>query len=177
MSLSRLSFDQRLARARAMLAAAADRQLPQHIHDQIGAAAKDAFAFHADVVSTLRTIDPHRRWQARSDEAPSEARAYLLAALLICAPCPHLRGGGPQPGIARLPLKRLDCHRCAGTFRRPPPEDDDACDLCGRHGITWFTPFVVTSGPATLTGDLCATCAGALGLPVKAQPGTGREAA
>jgi hypothetical protein len=48
------------------------------------------------------------------------------------------------------------------TFRRPPPEDDDRCDVCGEHGVSLFTPIVASRGPVTILGDACPECAGAL---------------
>jgi hypothetical protein len=87
-----------------------------------------------------------------------------LAALLGCVNvCVHLRRGGPQPAIARLPLRRVDCERCIGTLWRPATGADE-CDVCERRGITVFYPFAVRLGPALLVGDACCACAGVLGI-------------
>jgi hypothetical protein len=95
----------------------------------------------------------------------------LLAMLLGCPQrCPHLRQGGPQPALARLALRRADCLACAATVPAPPAADHDRCDGCGQRGVRWFTPLVACRGPLLVVGDVCATCAAALGLGAGAGP-------
>src|SRR5215203_5038158 len=105
---------------------------PVHLADQLAAASTDARRWHDRLGVVLPAVDPGRRWYHRAAGAPSDdVRAYLLAALLGCVTvCLHLRRGGPRPAVARLPLRRVDCERCAQTLSRPPAEDDDRCDVC-----------------------------------------------
>jgi hypothetical protein len=94
-----------------------------------------------------------------------ETRAHRLAALLGCTTvCLYLRRGGPRPAVARLPLGRVDCERCAQTLYQPPLEDVDRCDVCTSRGITTFHPFAVRQGPLLLAGDACPDCATVLGI-------------
>jgi hypothetical protein len=140
---------------------------PLHVVDQIEAAAAETLAFVPPIIDEARRREPDRGWRHRVEAATPEKSAYLLAALFgfMNTVCPHLRAGGPQPAVARLPLGRLDCRRCAGTVRRPPPEDADRCDVCGeRQAEPWFVPFVPASGPVLVMGDACRACAAVLGI-------------
>src|SRR5205823_5522990 len=90
--------------------------------------------------------EPERGWRQLTRYSEPEQRAYLLAATLGCmgAQCSHLRKAeGPQLAYVRLPLRRIDCGRCVGTWRRPPAEDSDRCDICGGRGIDCFVPFAL----------------------------------
>jgi hypothetical protein len=40
---------------------------------------------------------------------------------------------------------------------RPPAQDADRCDVCGRRGIARFTPFELATGPLVLCGECAAT--------------------
>jgi hypothetical protein len=164
-------FAERLALASSLVdrLARADRSelAPLHVLDQLSAAASETLAFVPPIIDEARRREPDRGWRHRVEAATPEKSAYLLAALLGCMDtvCAHLRRGGPQPAIANLALRRLDCRRCVGTVRRPPPEDADVCDVCGtRLAAPWFYPLVATTDPVLVVGDACSTCAAALGL-------------
>lgn len=161
----RAPFRDRLALARRMLARRASRP-PVHLADQLDAAGREARVLHDRLGAVLPLIEPDCNWRRRADAEPSDdTRAYLLAALLGCTTvCIHIRRGGPQPAIARLPLGRVDCDRCVGTLYRPPLGDDDRCDICTTRGVTTFHPFAVRLGPLLLAGDACRACADVLGI-------------
>jgi hypothetical protein len=160
--VSALPFPARLAIAREMLDRPT-RTPPTWMVDQLGAAVGGTRTFHERVGALLPVLEPERNWRPLVTDPTAEVTAYLTAAVLGCPGrlCCHLRRGGPQPALAHLPLRRVDCLRCAGTIRRPPPEDADRCDVCGRHGVTTFTPIVASRGPVTI-GDACSDCARAL---------------
>jgi hypothetical protein len=164
------SFPERLALARRMVAGSTPPAANVHLADQIRAAGSEVRQIHDRMAAVMPLLEPGRNWRQRVDADPSDTtRAYLLAGLLGCTTvCPHLRKGGPQPGIARLPLRRVDCTRCSQTLRRPPAEDDDACDVCGRRGVSLFFPFAMRSGPLLVAGDACAGCADVLGISLEA---------
>jgi hypothetical protein len=159
------SFAARLALARRMVARGAS-PAPVHLADQLASASADARRWHDRLGVVLPAVDPERRWHHRIDGAPSDdTRAFLLAALLGCTTvCVHLRRGGPRPAVARLPLHRVDCERCAQTLYRPPVGEDDRCDVCERREVITFHPFAVRLGPALLAGDACSVCADVLGI-------------
>jgi hypothetical protein len=167
--MTRHSFPVRLALARTMIARGTTAT-PVHLADQIRAAGSEVRQIHDCMATVMPLLEPTRNWRQRVDADPSETtRAYLLAAIIGCVEvCPHLRKGGPQPGIARLPLRRVDCTRCSRTLRRPPAADDDACDVCGRREVLTFFPFAMRSGPLLIAGDACAGCAAILGISEKA---------
>ena len=161
----RASFADRLALARRLIARGASRP-PVQLADQLEAAGKDARVLHDQLGAALPILEPDRDWYRRVDLAPSdETRAYLLAALLDCLDaCVHLRRGGPRPAFVRLPLRRVDCERCVGIIRRPPPDEADRCDVCGARGVGTFVPFAGQHGPALVMGDACPGCADVLGI-------------
>lgn len=135
---------------------------PPHVVDQIQAAARDT-AGHAAVAGVvLRATQPNRGWQELQQPSTRTHQLYVVAGLIDCAPCCHLRRGGPQPAFARLPLRRLDCTRCVLIVRNPPPDEDDRCDLCGERDVSRFVPFVLSYGPTLVAGDVCMGCAGVL---------------
>ena len=158
-------FAVRLALARALIAREVP-PVPVPVADQLGAAGSEAVRLHDRIAAALPILEPHRGWRRLREAAPSDdARAYLLAALLDCASvCPHIRSGGPRPAFARLPLRRIDCERCSRTFRRPPVDEDDRCDVCGARGVATFHPFAVRLGPTLVLGDACPGCAESLGI-------------
>ena len=160
-----MTFAARLAIAHAMIARGAPSPAG-HIADQLAAASRDTRALHDRLGAVLPLLEPGRRWHQRLDTGPSDAvRAHLLAALLDCAAiCCHLKRGGPQPAIVRLPLRRVDCGRCVQTFRRPPAGEDDRCDVCDARGVVTFHPFAVRQGPLLIVGDGCPGCADVLGI-------------
>ena len=162
-------FAVRLAHAHRMLEHGR-QDAPVHLADQLDAAGRDTQRLHDRLGVLLPALMPDRPWFQRQDRQPAtEARAYLLAALLGClgSVCPHLKRAGPQPAIGRLPLRRVDCARCLGTIRRPPPDDVDRCDVCERRGVVTFSPFAVRQGPLLLLGDVCQPCAGTLGIRIE----------
>jgi len=165
-----IPFPDRLAVARRTIAGDAARP-PAHIADQLDAAGREVRVMHDRLGTVLPVLEPVRRWYQRQDDAPpDEVRAYLVAAVLGCLgrTCPHLRRGGPQPAIARLPLRRLDCVRCSPILRRPPPVEADRCDVCGRRGVIVFQPFAVRLGPSLIAGDACRGCACVFGIAADA---------
>jgi len=164
-------FQTRRAAARRMIARGTS-PAPVHLADQYGAARDEARGLHDRVGALLPILQPDREWFHRAHaDPPNEVRAYLLAAVLGCVPCCHLRRGGPQPALVLLPLRRVACTRCAGTFRRLPPGDEDRCDVCGARGVVMFHPFACHIGPTIVAGDACPGCAGVLGI------GTGEKSA
>lgn len=80
--------------------------------------------------------------------------------------CIHLRRGGPQPSVARLPLGRVDCQRCARTVRRPPVGSEHRCDWCGADDVTEWQPRMVQLGSMLVYGDACRRCAAAFDVGV-----------
>jgi hypothetical protein len=163
--MTRPTFAQRLAAARAMIAGGA-ADVPGHLADQIRAAGAETRHLHDRMGAVLPLLEPGRNWRPRVDADPSDTtRAYLLAALFGCTTvCPHLRTGGPQPAIARLPLRRIDCGKCSQTFRRPPTGEADQCDICQQPEVLRFWPFAVRQGPVLIAGDACGECADLLGI-------------
>jgi DNA-directed RNA polymerase subunit RPC12/RpoP len=143
---------------------------PVHIADQFAAATGEVREIADRLGTLLPILDPSRTWRQRVDADPSdEVRAHLLAVVLGCVTvCPHLRRGGPQVAIVRLALGRTDCVKCSATFRHPPAEDEDRCDLCGTRGIAKFWPFAMRQGPTLVSGNCCASCADILGISGKA---------
>jgi hypothetical protein len=161
-----IPFGQRLATARQLMAAGWAGSHLSHIQDQLEAAA-DESKDQLHLLGFVATLaEPERGWRQRSEIGDPEQRAVLLAAMLDCMParCPHLRKGEPQPAYALLPLRRIDCRRCVGTWRRPPLEDSDRCDVCGARDVSFFVPFAVAVGPTLIAGDACSSCAGVLGI-------------
>ena len=163
--IRRHDFATRLRWAHAMIAQGAPSPAG-HVADQLEAASRDTRSMTETLAVVLPLLAPERNWRQRIDTSPSDhVRAYLLAAVLDCAAaCCHLKRGGPQPAIIRLPLRRVDCGRCVQTLRRPPPDEDDRCDVCGSRGVVIFHPFAVRMGPALIAGDGCSGCADVLGI-------------
>jgi hypothetical protein len=155
----------RLEAARQLLARGA-APLPIHEFDQVDAAGTEVRALHDRLSAVLPLLASDRAWRQRVDVSPSDdVRAHILAAVLDCTTvCVHIRRGGPRPAFVQLPLRRIDCQRCVGTIRRPPPDEADRCDVCGARGITTFVPFAGRHGPALVAGDACPACAGVLGI-------------
>lgn len=162
--MTRYDFPARLVAAQRLLARGA-ALLPCGLTDQMQAANAEVRSLSDRLGMLLPVLAPDRSWHQRMDAAPSlETRAYLLAGMLGCTTvCSHLRKGGPQPAIVRLPLGRIDCQRCVQTLRRPVTLEDE-CDLCGKPEVLTFVPFAVRQGPALIAGDVCTACAGTLGI-------------
>jgi len=165
----RLSFDERLEWTRRL----ADRRhelldrVPLHERDQIAAAAVSTRNLVDLAAIEMRARQPERGWHGPIERpSESEPMAVLAAAVLDCLErtCVHLRREGPQPAVVSLPLRRVDCRRCAATVRRPPAGDSDRCDVCGQRGVITFVPFVCGSGPLLVLGDACPSCASRLRL-------------
>ena len=161
------TFATRLELARRMVARRAAHP-PVHLADQLDAAGAEARVLHDQIGAVLPVLQPDRAWYQRIEADPSDdVRAYILAALLDCTTvCVHIRRGGPQPAFVMLPLRRVDCGRCAGTIRRPPPDESDRCDVCGARAVGTFVPFAMRQGPALVVGDACTACAGGLGIRI-----------
>ena len=162
-------FETRRALAEAMLEAPFDRS-PATVaeRDQFHAAHREVRLGMGQVATLLPLVaplvTPGRRWYAQETTLEGERSARLLAALLGCATvCQHLREGGPQPVIARLALRRLDCRRCATTWRNPPADEADRCDVCGTRGVTTFSEFEAATGLVVMLGNACMACAPVLG--------------
>jgi hypothetical protein len=161
-----LPFAQRLATARRMIAAGPTVTRPaEHVQARIDAAVDECLDELQHVGFVVANLAPERGWRQRVRADDPDQRAYLLAAVLDCmrTQCPHLRQG-PQPAYALLPLRRLDCRKCATVPRLPAPADADRCDVCGERGVTHFVPFAVAAGPTLVSGDACSSCAGVLGI-------------
>jgi hypothetical protein len=158
-------FADRLELTRRMVARHPARP-PVHLADQLDAAGAEARTLHDRIGAALPVLQPDRSWVRRIDDTPSDdVKAYILAAVLNCTTvCVHIRRGGPQPTFVQLPLRRVDCGRCAGTLRRPPPDEGDRCDVCGARGVVTFVPFAMRQGPALVVGDACPACASILGI-------------
>ena len=166
--IARYPFAMRLSLARELISRGAP-SFAGHVADQLAAASRDTRALTENLAVVLPLLAPERTWRQRLDTSPSdETRAYLFAAVLDCAEaCCHLKRGGPQPAIIRLPPRRTDCSRCAQTVRRAPSDEADRCDVCGCRGVVTFHPFAVRMGPALIAGDGCPSCAGVLGIIVQ----------
>ena len=162
--IPRASFADRLALAQRLIARRAHPAV--HLVDQLEAAGAEAEVLHDRIGSTAPILQPDRTWRQRIEVAPSDdVKSLILAAILDCTTmCIHLRRGGPRPAFVQLPLRRIDCERCVRTLRRPPPENDDQCDICDRHGVVTFHPFACRQGPLLLAGDACSDCADVLGI-------------
>ena len=156
-------FRDRLAAAR-RLVTINTAQMAAGMADQVEAASGESFEALVAAGVVLALVQPDRKWHFSTQDAPTdEVKAHLVAGILGCVPCVHLRRGGPQPAMAALPLRRVDCRRCTATKRLPPKGDADRCDLCGRRDVQMFVPFTATYGPVLVGGDLCPDCADVLG--------------
>ena len=165
MSRRRIPFSTRLTAARAMLARGAP-PAPAHLADQFRAASADTRELHDRIGMLMPLLEPGRNWRQRMDASrqPTPGRSCWPRCSAAPKSCPHLRRGGPQPTFVRLPLHRTDCQRCVQTLRRPPADEDDRCDVCGRPETLTFHPFAVRQGPALIVGDACVACADVLGI-------------
>lgn len=133
--------------------------------DQLQAATRETRDFFDRFAALLPRLDPERKWERTEGERSSvDAFARMLAAIGTghCRPCSHLKRGGPQPAIVRLAVHRIDCQRCISTWRRPPDDESDRCDWCGKRQVTTFTPMHIAHGPLMVLGDACEECATAL---------------
>lgn len=165
MNAAHRPFAERLAQARELLSHDPESfsGTPPYDCDQMRAAAEQTHTYIQDAGRFLEATQPRRGWRSleRAEPLPDQ-HAYLVAAVLGCVICPHLRRERPESAFAMLPLARLDCVRCVRTFRRPPPGNDDQCDVCLTHGVSWFTPFSCALGPVLVAGDACRRCAAVL---------------
>jgi hypothetical protein len=159
-------FAARLDAARALLTGKrlARDELPIALADQLDAADREAQALLGRLRPALESAEPERNWRM-STGGGIDAQAILLAACLgIKALCCHLRSSGPQVVVVRLPLRRADCTACSATVRRPPADEKDRCDVCGKRGVHRFVPVSVALGQHLILGDACDRCAQMLGL-------------
>ncbi len=160
------TYQERLDGARQALAEAGallDRTtLPVGLADQLNAAASDTRRLFARFVAATAIVNPDLTpggLPAAQTGKVHEVLARTIAAMPEFALCSHLRRAPGQPGVVRMALRRLDCHRCMATSVNPPPGEDDRCDWCGRHGITTFWPVSYTLGLILAYGDACGDCA------------------
>lgn len=137
--------------------------------DQVQAAGRDTQADLHRVADVARTIDPERRWSGvqESDDQNlvTDVTARVLAAMgdgrwVFCC---HLKRTPSQPATVKLPLRRVDCRRCT-TVRKPPPDEDDRCDLCGTREVATFWPVCFALSTWLVVGDICRDCMTALDL-------------
>src|SRR4051812_5228243 len=92
--------------ARALLARGAPA-IPVHVADQLDAAGAEVRVLHDRMGLLLPILEPARTWYDRVDAQPSdETRTHLLAAVMGCRYCVHLRRGGAQPVVVRLVVDR-----------------------------------------------------------------------
>ena len=140
--------------------------------DQLRAASADAHGEMAGMSATMSALLPdrfHGLAEVR-DAAHKELAARVLAAMVEpWARCAHLRRTPVQPQYILLALRRTVCQRCLATVRRPPPDEDDRCDLCGSRGHETFWPLMFSMGPQVVHGDICRQCARAV-LPLAGVP-------
>ena len=161
----RVPFAVRLELAHAELARGDAGLLPTSVVDQLVAATADGMSRFGEVAARFSEVDPERWEVAESVVAtriPVEASALLLAALYGMACCEHVRGSGPQPLVARLPSRYVDCRACFESVRRPGLAAEDQCDFCDARGVVLFTPLMLSVGPVLYIGDACQGCAGVL---------------
>jgi hypothetical protein len=156
------SWADRLALAGRIVAAGPQVTIPVAVADQVAAASADAMATLENAAVILPSLDPESGWTRRDVTGPgADQLAHLLAAILGCSLCIHLRRGGPQPATVDLATRRALCRRCIATHRKPVVAAD-ACDLCDAHPVSIFTPLIASLGPVTFAGDLCDDCAAIL---------------
>jgi hypothetical protein len=153
------AFDDRLVAAYAILDRSAGYQLPVDVADQAKAAARDARCLLHRLGAIEELVVPGRFHGCRDLNDPGRhSHARLLAAVIACRPCWHLRQNGSQPSVAALPTRRANCRRCAHTARRPViPEDHcDICDALVDDNIFW--PVRAQMGSLVVVGDMCRRC-------------------
>lgn len=144
----------RLAAARAIVAN--PPALPGWVTDQVSAASRDARCHFDTTATTMAAVKPGTLTGAGTQ---GRHLPRLVAALLRCEACPHVRT--PRPVVVRLQLHRVDCHACvAATLTQPPPADEgDACDICGTRGHARFRETMIQIGLALIVGNAAACCA------------------
>ncbi|HVM10338.1 MAG TPA: hypothetical protein VM345_17905 [Acidimicrobiales bacterium] len=148
-----MTFDERLELARTIRARVKDLEVPAWFEDQANAAAAEATEITRELAGAFGWDDVDL-----DGMNAEEGAARTLAALLDCMACPHLRRGGPQPALARLAVRRVDCLRCAHTVCRPPSDEVDRCDWCGARGVQRFQPAAIQLGMTLVIGDRCRDC-------------------
>jgi hypothetical protein len=158
-----LPLQDRLAVARHLLDHQ-QRATPGPHLDQVEAALAETTATFDTMRTILAIADCDRGWTTAAPALAGDGHVLLLATAMGCAPCVHLRRGGPQPSVAALALRRHQCRLCTGTVRRPPPDEDDRCDVCGTRGHVKFTPIRVQLGTVLVVGDCCHDCRVTLGF-------------
>lgn len=169
------TFAERLDAARGLLARRDQlrARIPGHLADQAGAATSEAADSLRDIGAARHLVDPHRFPDRDIHQIGTPTRdqeALLLAGVLACTACVHLRAQGPQPAFATLPTRRTSCRRCLATIRRPVVPDD-ACDICeapAEGGTFW--PVSIQYGALVVLGDACRPCARTLGLTRERTP-------
>jgi hypothetical protein len=148
--------------------------LPSQLVDQLDAAHAEAFA----QLRRFGAVEAHLesgRWTRPPVTSDDVTRVIDTQACVMAAMgdgdwrvCVHLKRTPGQPAYVLLPVRRVDCERCIGTFRRPPDDEDDRCDLCGARGVTKFWPLRVAASYWIVLGDTCRPCARPLHNPAAA---------
>jgi hypothetical protein len=161
--VSPMTFEDRVQAARDVLAGPVP-ELPGWLADQVDAAERDAWR------RLLAPSAAARSWSGlivREGGTPAgrEIAATLLAAVVDCRPCAHLRRArGPVPAFVALALHRALCERCVRTVVHPPADEADRCDVCGSRGNTLFRPFTIAVAHVVYLGDAAPCCESRLGL-------------
>lgn len=134
--------------------------------DQVKAASTEAQTMLRRIGTTEHDVNPQRFPDPTIRTSDDRAALDDITARVLAAmgegnwrQCPHLRRTPAQPAQVRLPLRRVDCQRCAATWRTPPPHEDDRCDLCGSRGNESFWPIRFTITSWLVLGDMCRDCA------------------
>lgn len=159
-------YDDRLAAVRALLAELDEIPglPPVDLADQLLAATRDANGIIKRLQPALAILEPHHPRRlvevAAGVDAQREIMARTLAAAAWFRYCPHM--STPQPAVARMALRRIDCRRCVNTIVKPSPDEADRCDWCGRRGVTTFWDLAYQAGPWLVLGDACDGCHHAL---------------
>jgi hypothetical protein len=160
-------FDARVEALRAVLTAGGPPP-PVWLADQARAAQNDALGRLFPVAgAALLAGSLTTRASAMDGGSPAAIalHAVLVAAAVDCVPCPHLRrASGPMPAFVALNLHRVSCERCLHTFRHPPADEADRCDVCGSRGNSTFRPFTVAAAHMVFMGDAGLCCFDRLGF-------------
>lgn len=144
-------FAARLDEAYRMLAAADEMDRPPAwIVDQLHAAQAEADR----LLSTVQIEDGTESWVPGS----RDRRARFVAALMGCAPCPHLPLPTPGLILVNLNLREVACLDCAQVWR-DRWIDDNRCELCDEEPEDrLFRSFSVSTGGHLFVGNAGSCC-------------------
>ncbi len=126
--------------------------------DQAQAAARDVFGRCMAVGDALRALEPEGNWrQVVYQDVELDKRAYVMAAVMGCLPCPHIRELSPRPLVADLNHRLLLCDRCNHTRRRRV--DDLRCEVCDSYvADNIFHAVVLAVAGILAVGNVGADC-------------------